>query len=531
MKRIIALLAVLAVIAALVVYVIAATAEPEKEADSLCVTVTSVQGVIEWAVHGDVKVTVGGVTETYTVSSDSPSFTVPIDTTGLSAGTTVTVKLEFVGNGEFGSKTETVSYEVGSGQQSHELKVIHDAHISDNDNLQEWFLAVSFTAYDGPETVSNLSKYGETLGTATVLVDGNFMQFTVSTADPTLRISLLDYQKASASGVLSVEINFIGNDNFQGASKKVDLSSIVITGNEYATELDIHAVVANEWDMSLENGSEWSESFVGEFMKDLKDILNKFSISNNLIYSDDFFSGSLVDDIINKAYRVIYPTAFALMAIIWLISVGKSSVSTDLWNKDSCIKPLLRLAWAVGLMSLAIPILELIFSIFHTLAATAYYDGIANGVESLFDQILAESKDWLDDSWVVGGILTFFNVVWNLPKILLYLLLEVLFGMVFYIVITIRFLKLATMQCISPFFFACAGSEKTDKHLHNFMLEYTICCAQILVAMVMYSLVTVMYANMTTGWMALQNLLGVVMYIAGIITVAGSGKFLRNLLK
>lgn len=279
-----------------------------------------------------------------------------------------------------------------------------------------------------------------------------------------------------------------------------------------------------------QNGSDWGSAIVDKLTVYIETYLSTYSMSLDMLFADDLFNSPQVNDIINKIYTYVYPTAFLLMCVIWLVSVGKSSVSTDLWNKDGYIKPLVRLLWGIGIMSLSMPLLELIFTVFHRMATvTALYTGGGLvGEGSFLLAILSEARNWVDESWIIGGIMTVINISINIAKLAPGFIINVLFALIFYIIVAIRFLKLATLQCISPFFFACAGSEKADKYLHSFLKEYIIYAAQMFIAIIMYCLLSIMYAVMP-GADGISLILGVLIYIAGIICVCGSAKFLRNL--
>jgi len=126
--------------------------------------------------------------------------------------------------------------------------------------------------------------------------------------------------------------------------------------------------------------------------------------------------------------------------------------------------------------------------------------------------------------------MTFINVIINIPTILVNSGFDMLFAVVFYIVVAMRFIKLAVLQCMSPFFFACSVSDKTEKYMQSFLREYIILAAQILVAMSMYAVLNSIFNALFSLQGGLSAIFNLIMYIAGIIAVAGSGKFMRNLM-
>ncbi len=263
--------------------------------------------------------------------------------------------------------------------------------------------------------------------------------------------------------------------------------------------------------------------------KSIAQKLSKFSITLGMLFGDDLFDTYRVNDIIRGIYDIVYPIAFLVMTLVWVISVGKSYVSTDLWNKDGFIRPLLRIVWGMVIMTLSMPLLELIYSVFHELSSTAAVrislGSIADG--SFLVSIEQELEGCLDKSWLIGPVKTGLNLAGVAAKYVTSFLIDIIFGMIFYVMLAIRFIKLAAMQCISPFFFACSGSEKADRYLHSFLKEYIIYAAQLFIGLIIYGILSVMYTSLPAD--GLSGVLTILIYIAGMICVVGSGKFMRNL--
>lgn len=303
--------------------------------------------------------------------------------------------------------------------------------------------------------------------------------------------------------------------------------TVTYSGSDSITlAVELSEMMSTSFSLLLLENSGSGSAIVDKVVETIEKIAGSFFAGDALETADQIFASELLDSVIAGIYNDVYPLAFALMILIWLVSVGKSAITTELFNKDQMLKPLLRLLWSMTMLSASMPVLELIFSLFHGLASQ-----ISTGVPmSLVSALLAESAGWIDDSWVVGGIITFFNVILALPKIVVYVGIEVIFGIVFYVIIFIRFVKLAVLQSISPFFFACSAGEKTERYLASFMREYIVFGAQIFIAIVMYSLTVTIYGTMQTSLMV-RPVIGSIAYIAGIISVAGSGKFIRSLMQ
>lgn len=277
------------------------------------------------------------------------------------------------------------------------------------------------------------------------------------------------------------------------------------------------------------NTTAGSSNMVQRLLTNLENFANKLTAVGSLILADDMFASEQLNNIIENIYNIIYPIAFFLMCAIWLISLGKSGVTIELWQKESYIKPLLRLLWGIAMMAVCMPLLELIFSVFHGISAQAF-GSISIGASSSFEELKDEAESWVNHSWIVGGIMTFINVILNIPNILVNSGFNLVFAIVFYVIVAIRFIKLAVLQCLSPFFFACSVSDKTEKYLQSFLREYVVLAAQILVAMAMYSILTAMFNSVMNAVDAIGTVFNLVMYLAAIISVAGSGKFLRNMM-
>lgn len=272
-----------------------------------------------------------------------------------------------------------------------------------------------------------------------------------------------------------------------------------------------------------------------DFVTKIEAIFNSFkvfSVSTNFLLADDILGAEETGSIIQKIYDLIYPTAFLLMCIIWLFSIAKSCVSTDLWNKENFVKPLIRLVWSVGIMTVSMPLLELIFTIFHKLALeTATATGLeVLGSGGFLEDIIDGLVSCVDTTPIFGRVNTMKNILNLVSSKAPEFVINIVFGLILYVVVSIRYIKLATMQCISPFFFACAGSEKADRYLHSFLKEYIILAAQIFIAIIMYAFISILNDAMKGAYVgSLSIAISVIVYLAGMICVCGSGKFLRNL--
>lgn len=272
-----------------------------------------------------------------------------------------------------------------------------------------------------------------------------------------------------------------------------------------------------------------------EFVTKIEAIFNSFkvfSVSTNFLLADDILGAEETGSIIQKIYDLVYPTAFLLMCIIWLFSIAKSCVSTDLWNKESFVKPLIRLVWGVGIMTVSMPLLELIFTIFHKLALeTATATGLeVLGSGGFLEDIIDGLVSCVDTTPIFGRVNTMKNILNLVSSKAPEFVINIVFGLILYVVVSIRYIKLATLQCISPFFFACAGSEKADRYLHSFLKEYIILTAQIFIAIIMYAFISILNDAMKGAYVgSLSTAISVLVYLAGMICVCGSGKFLRNL--
>lgn len=237
--------------------------------------------------------------------------------------------------------------------------------------------------------------------------------------------------------------------------------------------------------------------------------------------ADTLFNGENTDNIIQRAYNVIYPICTVLMVLIWVIGIGKSAISTDLFTGEKMVKPIIRIIWGIGLMAISMTLLELIFGIAHGLLQSIHRD--TNISPHLLTDWIEESEKLIDKTWVIGPIMTFFNVLVSAPRLIAYMAIESLFAIVLQVVLYLRFIRLAVMQAISPMFFAFSVSEKTERYTQSFIKEYIVLCIQAVVAAIMYAVVMGEFFNYS------ENLvLRLILSIAGMIAVAGSGKFISK---
>lgn len=268
------------------------------------------------------------------------------------------------------------------------------------------------------------------------------------------------------------------------------------------------------------------------FVEGIIDKLDGFatlSSSAALISADSLFASDGLNSLIATSYDTMYPTAFTLMCVLWLFGIGKQAVTTDLYNKGDLVKPLLRLVWGIGIMAISMPLLELIFGIFHRLAAATMLNGTLSAFGGGMGAMAEDLRGCVSNTPIIGGLKTIFNVIKMLFKYGPVLIINVVFGAIFYIIIALRFIKLAVLQCISPFFFACGASEKTDRYLHSFLREYIVLAAQILVAGLVYAFLGLVYSAAWDGETILTGgAVSILLYLAGMIAAGGSGKLLRH---
>lgn len=271
------------------------------------------------------------------------------------------------------------------------------------------------------------------------------------------------------------------------------------------------------WGNAL-NTSSW---FVNRINRFALDFIADTKTANVINEADSMFNTENADSIIKRAYNVMYPLCTVLMVLIWVIGIGKSAVSTDLFTGEKMVKPVIRIIWGIGLMGLSMTLLEMIFGISHSILQDIHRD--IDVRPSMFDDWIIESEKMIDDTWLVGPIITALNVIVSSPRLYMYLGIEVVFELVLQVVLYLRFIRLAVMQSVSPLFFAFSVSEKTERYTQSFIKEYIVLCIQAVVAAIMYSIVMGEFFNYD------QNLFEkLVLTIAGMIAVAGSGKFISK---
>lgn len=269
-----------------------------------------------------------------------------------------------------------------------------------------------------------------------------------------------------------------------------------------------------------------------DFVEGIIDKLDGFatlSSTSALISADSLFASDSLNSLIATTYDTLYPTAFVFMCVLWLFGIGKQAVTTDLYSKNDLVKPLLRLLWGLGLLAISMPLLELIFGIFHRLAAATVLNGALSAFGGGMSDLTDALRGCVSNTPIIGGLKTILNVIKLLFKYGPVLIINVVFGGIFYIIIALRFIKLAVLQCISPFFFACGASEKTDRYLQSFLREYIVLAAQILVAGLVYAFLGLVYNAAWDGETILTaGIVSVLLYLAGMIAAGGSGKLLRH---
>jgi len=278
----------------------------------------------------------------------------------------------------------------------------------------------------------------------------------------------------------------------------------------------------------LGNVSGKGESMVRDLIDTLFGITDAIYSWSGIANADDdavALSGTVI-----RIYNAVYSVSFLIMILFWLGNFTGGAVSLDLWKKDAWLPYILRLIWGITILSISLPVLNLIFSLTHQVTSAVLTENAIdrNVLLAQVDQLAAEAQD---DTWLIGPIITFFKVLYSLPKMLLTLLLDIVFGLTLRVVLMVRTMKLGIMQGISPMFFATSSSEKGSVYTKNFLTEYIVICGQTLIAAVTLECVNRVIAALPTTPPLMMTVGATVAYIAGMLLVSGSAKFLRSLLK
>ncbi len=270
------------------------------------------------------------------------------------------------------------------------------------------------------------------------------------------------------------------------------------------------------------------ESMVRDFLDSLFGISDAIYSWSGILNADD--EAAALSGTIIRIHNAVYGVAFLIMILSWLSSFAQGAVSLDLWKKDAWLPYILRLIWGIAMLSISLPVLNLIFSISHQLTQSVLTTNAVdrNALLAMVDQIVAETQD---DTWLIGPIITFFKLLYSLPKMLLTLILDIVFGLTLRVVLMVRTMKLGIMQGISPMFFATSSSEKGGVYTKNFVSEYIVICGQTLMAAVTLECVNRVIAALPATPPILMTVGATVAYIAGMLLVSGSAKFLRTLVK
>lgn len=211
---------------------------------------------------------------------------------------------------------------------------------------------------------------------------------------------------------------------------------ILVPGDEIAPGHDI----GPSWDEMRDDFFDWlGETFLPEGGSTFNTFLQSDWTSN---YS------SVILDVVNDIYKVVYPFGIFIMLIAWIFNIGVSgfTMTLDPTNKYSILRALMQLFVGLILLTATPELLMLIFS-------------FGNQLKNL----------------VVGTVQATSN--------------HGFIQAIFQLKIYLNLAYIAVLQCVSPLFIGTvSGNEATRRFAVNFLKEYGLRCME-LVLVTLYILI------------------------------------------
>lgn len=169
------------------------------------------------------------------------------------------------------------------------------------------------------------------------------------------------------------------------------------------------------------------------------------------------FADELLDDRINKMYKVMYPFGIAIMLVCWMIGMTRSGLNAtfDIKDKDSIARSMIDLVIGIGLLALAPWIIETMTSLGFEMCDRI---GVAWRPE------IYEKNDDGAVRWVIDAL--------GIDTVKDKLLLALIKG-----TLVMNIMRIGLMQCLAPLSIGCiAGGDRTKNMAFGWLKEYLKLC-------------------------------------------------------
>lgn len=205
-----------------------------------------------------------------------------------------------------------------------------------------------------------------------------------------------------------------------------------------------------------------------------------------ILGSDEFYGYLSASTISSVLYTVFFPIGLLVMFISTAISFGQKAIDGSLFDeanggKKAIIHEVVRLFSSIFFVMIGKKILELIDALVQIFTISMFeFD-----VQSFFDysNAIANSGESYEASSIpiIGFFINLINGAMARYQTNFILFLVNLCMVVITIVLGIRIIKLAVFQGFSPVFFGMSAGEETRVYTKNFLVQYCVISAQILV--------------------------------------------------
>lgn len=257
-----------------------------------------------------------------------------------------------------------------------------------------------------------------------------------------------------------------------------DVSSDTSSTTSSLTKEDLIVEEDSELGKNLSTVVDVNDGILGELTKGTKKLTDSM---------ERFF---LTTTIGNNIFKFIFPIGLFVMFMSWTIDVGKKAVDGTLYDgadgagRKAFTTIFVSLLAGIIVISLSRVVLTLIDGIMEEIASKMDTRNLV-GLETL-NQKFAEEVTYKESSApIIGWLIT----LWNFTVATSFMGLGVLCNGICYVVIYIklasRCIKLSIYQGFSPLFFGLSTSEETKQYFKNYLMNYVLLSAQIVVISVL----------------------------------------------
>lgn len=310
-----------------------------------------------------------------------------------------------------------------------------------------------------------------------------------------------------------------------------DVSSDTASTTSSLTKEDLVVEDKSTVDDSIQQIVDVNEGMLNDLTKGVKDL------------SADFQKYFLTKSIGKSLFNFFFPLGLFVMFMSWSIGLGKKAVDGTLYDgaegtKGAFASALIALFAGIIVLSISKGVLQLVDGIMEEIASKISIKNL-NGLQSINAMLAKEQMTYEESSApIIGWLINLWNSIaanWvrgmgSLCTLICYIAI--------WIMLASRIIKLTIYQGISPLFFGLSTSDETKQYFKNFVMNYTLLSAQVVI-------ISVLVTAFNTALVYAPNLIklsskaanlgfvfsGMLVSILFTILICKSSKFLQDLVR